>query len=92
MIKELSKILLVLIVLFLFLLAVSYVTEAVAKPPSSGKSKFYDFSEQLIDGEIRKPTALYTDARQKAKFDRLLRLKKSFLPELFKTPKNKVFK
>ena len=64
---------------------------AAAKPPA-GKSKFYDFSDQLIDGEIRKPTALYTDARQKAKFDRLLRLKKSFLPAMFKTSKEKVFK
>jgi hypothetical protein len=59
---------------------------------SNVKSKFYDFSEQLIDGEIKKPTALYTDARQKVKFDRLLRLKKSFLPKLFSTAKEKVFK
>ena len=56
------------------------------------KSKFYDFNEQLIDGEIKKPTSLYTDARQKVKFDRLLRLKKSFMPELFKTAKERVFK
>lgn len=67
---------------------------ASAKPPKNkaAKSKFYDFSDQLIDGEIRKPTALYTDARQKAKFDRLLRLKKSFLPAMFRTSKEKVFK
>lgn len=64
--------------------------EALAKPPA--KSKFYDFNEQLIDGEIKKPTALYTDSRQKVKFERLLRLKKSFLPDLFKTSKEKVFK
>jgi hypothetical protein len=63
---------------------------AAAKPPA--RSKFYDFSEQLIDGEIKKPTTLYTDSRQKVKFDRLLRLKKSFLPELFKTAKERVFK
>ena len=92
MIKELSKVLLTIITLILFLFVVSLATDAIAKPPSNAKSKFYDFSEQLIDGEIRKPTALYTDARQKAKFDRLLRLKKSFLPQLFKTSKNKVFK
>ena len=68
-------------------LSISY---ASAKPPA--KSKFYDFSEQLIDGEIKKPTALYTDSRQKVKFDRLLNLKKSFMPELFKTAKERVFK
>ena len=67
--------------------------DASAKPPrSSAKSKFYDFSEQLIDGEIKKPTALYTDSRQKVKFDRLLSLKKSFMPQLFKTAKERVFK
>lgn len=64
---------------------------AHAKPPPT-KSKFYDFNEQIIDGEIRKPTATYIDSREKAKFERLLKLKKSFMPELFKTHKNKVFK
>ena len=63
-----------------------------APPKQSAKSKFYDFSEQLIDGEIKKPTALYTDARKKVKFERLLRLKRSFMRELFKTSKEKVFK
>ena len=56
------------------------------------RAKFYDFNEQLIDGEIKKPTTLYTDARDKVKFDRLLRLKKSFLPDLFDTAKESVFK
>ena len=79
------------IALIIFATVISlFLSTAQAKPPT--KSKFYDFSDQLIDGEIRKPTALYTDARQKAKFDRLLRLKKSFLPDLFNTSKNKVFK
>lgn len=63
---------------------------AIAKPPA--RSKFYDFSEQLIDGEIKKPTALYTSSKEKVKFDRLLKLKKSFIPELFKTAKERVFK
>ncbi len=61
-----------------------------AKPPA--KSKFYNFNEQLIDGQIRKPTALYVNSREKAKFERLLKLKKSFLPKLFKTSREKVFK
>ena len=63
-----------------------------APPKSSAKSKFYDFSEQLIDGEIKKPTALYTDARKRVKFDRLLKLKKSFMKELYDTAKEKIFK
>ena len=64
-------------------------SSAFGKQP---KSKFYDFNEQLIDGEIKKPTTLYTDSRQRVKFDRLLSLKKSFIPELFKTAKERVFK
>jgi len=56
------------------------------------KSKFYDFSEQLIDGERKKPTTLYLDSREQVRFDRLLKLKKSFLPKLFLTAKEKVFK
>tara|TARA_R100000664_G_scaffold1195_1_gene3170 strand:- start:8667 stop:8948 length:282 start_codon:yes stop_codon:yes gene_type:complete len=58
----------------------------------SPKSKFYDFNEQLIDGKINKPTTLYMDSRQRVKFDRLLRLKKTFIPQLFNTAKEKVFK
>jgi hypothetical protein len=56
------------------------------------KSKFYDFSEMLIDGEIKKPTALYTDARSKVQFDRLLNMKKSFLEALKATGREEVFK
>tara|TARA_R110000824_G_scaffold187623_1_gene368893 strand:+ start:1396 stop:1671 length:276 start_codon:yes stop_codon:yes gene_type:complete len=63
--------------------------EAEAATP---KARFYDFSEQLIDGEIKKPTTLYTDSHRITKFNRLLKLKKSFLPRLFKTSKEKVFK
>lgn len=63
-----------------------------APPKNSARSKFYDFNEQIIDGEIKKPTALYTNARKQVKFDRLLKLKKSFIPQLFKTAKEKVFK
>ena len=76
--------------LVIFLLTGVCGTAAASNPPS--KAKFYDFSEQLINGEIKKPTALYTDARQKVKFERLLRLKKSFMREMLTTAKDPVFK
>jgi hypothetical protein len=63
-----------------------------ARAADKVKSKFYDFSEMLIDGEIKKPTALYTDARSKVQFDRLLKLKKSFLEALKATGREEVFK
>ena len=59
---------------------------------SKPKSKFYDFGEQVIDGEIKKPTALYTDSKKRVKFDRLLKLKKTFIPELLKTAEERTFK
>ena len=60
-----------------------------AKQP---KAKFYDFNDQIIDGEIKRPTTLYTDAREKVRFERLLRLKKSFMNDLFDTAKERVFR
>ncbi len=71
--------------LFIFL----NLSAGVTKTP---KSKIYDFNEQIIDGEIKKPTTLYMDSREKVKFDRLMKLNKSFLPKLFATAKEKVFK
>jgi len=56
------------------------------------KTKFYNFDDMLIDGEIKKPSGLLTDVRQAARFRRLLDLKKSFLPTLEKTAKEKALK
>jgi len=71
------------------ILIICMTSSVVAKKP---KVKFYDFSEQLIDGERKKPTNLYIDAREAVKFSRLLKLKKSFLPRLFRTAKERTFK
>ena len=78
----------VVLALILFVLA----PRVDAAPPKSPRAKFYDFSEQVIDGQIKKPTALYTDSRQKVKFDRLLKLKKSLLPVILDTAKDPIFK
>ena len=76
------------VIIFIFII-LNTTAISMAKQP---RAKFYDFNEQLIDGEIKKPITLYTDARDKVRFDRLLRLKKSFLLELFDTAKESVFK
>mgnify|MGYP001307707995 CR=1 FL=1 len=52
------------------------------------KTKFYNFDDLLINGEYKKPQVLYTDARQKVKFERLLKLKKNFLPKLKDTKRD----
>ena len=64
-------------------------TPVFAKSP---KVKFYDFQEQLIDGDIKKPTTIYTDAKVQVRFERLLSLKKSFISALLQSSKERVFK
>ncbi len=49
------------------------------------KTKFYNFDDMVVDGDFRKPSVLLTTARDQARFERLLRLRKSFLPQMFKT-------
>ena len=78
------------VLLLLFFMGLMSVRCALAKP--NVKAKFYDFSEHLIDGQVRKPQALYTDVRQAAEFKRLLKLKKSFMKDLFDTARLPVFK
>ena len=67
------------ICLFLLILFISVPVFA------KSKAKFYDFSDQLINGEIKKPATIYMESRTRAKFAKLLRLKKSFVPRLLKT-------
>jgi len=72
--------------LTIFLIIATQVLAAPTTPPY--KTKFYNFDDLLIDGKITKPKILYIDPKQRAKFDRLLKLKKSFLPNLKNTAKD----
>ena len=58
----------------------------------SKKARFYDFSDQLIDGQIKKPTTLYIDSRTRAKFQKLLNLKRSFREALILSAKDPILK
>ena len=49
------------------------------------RTKFYDFDELNLQGDRKKPALLYADAKQRARFERLFQLKRSFLPELRRT-------
>ena len=55
---------------------------------NSPKTKFYDFDDLLINGEYKKPQVMYTDTQAKVKFERLFRIKKSFLPKLRETKRD----
>ena len=74
----------------LFVAFAGFITAASAEPKKeySGKTKFYNFDDLLINGKVKKPQVLWTDARQKVKFGRLLKLKKDFLPYLKDTKKD----
>lgn len=69
-----------------------YTSPATAAEPEV-KSKFYDFSEQLIDGQVLKPQVIYTSAREKVRFGRLLRIKRDFMGRnIQQTTRERVFK
>jgi len=72
------------VISFLFL----FNTPAFSNPATGTKTKFYNFDDLLINGEVKKPQVLYTSAREKVKFERLLRLKRDFLPKLTATKKD----
>ena len=69
-----------------------FFSTAHSKTPGPTKTKFYNFDDLLINGQYKKPQVLYTDARQKVKFERLLKLKKDFLPKLKSTNKDPVLR
>ena len=75
--------------LYVFLLTFLSVPQpSLGQEKSSTKTKFYNFDDLLINGEYKKPQVLYTDARQKVKFEKLLKLKKDFLPKLKSTERD----
>ena len=41
------------------------------------RAKFYDFGQMGIDGHTQRPTTLFLEAHTRAKFERLMTLKKS---------------
>jgi hypothetical protein len=51
------------------------------------KTKFYNFDDLLINGAYQKPQVLYTDSKQKIRFEKLLDLKKDFLVKLKESAK-----
>mgnify|MGYP001173207185 CR=1 FL=1 len=79
------------LVVFAFIIAVImfHATNGDAK---TKKARFYDFSDQLINGEIKKPAAIYMESRARAKFKKLLRLKKSFRAALIKSNQDPILK
>jgi hypothetical protein len=55
---------------------------AFAQDDGQPRAKFYDFDDMLVDGQLKTPDLIKNNARGKAQFERLLNLKKSFMPKI----------
>ena len=77
MMKKLATVLLIL-----------FVAASASAQSGDVKTKFYDFDDLLIDGEYKKPQVMYIDTTDQVKFERLLKLKKEFLPKLRATSRD----
>jgi hypothetical protein len=64
---------------------------AFAAPPDQ-PSKFYDMGETRIDGQSQRPAGVWFQARERARFERLLRLKKSLAPSVVESGKDPVLR
>ena len=73
------------IVGLLVLVVLTVVSSSAFAQDSDVKTKFYNFDDMLIDGQLKTPDVMKERAREKAKFKRLLSLKKSFLPKVRET-------
>ena len=53
--------------------------------PGTERTKFYDFGELGLKGQVAKPTVMYTNAKERATFERLFVLRRSLLPEIVRS-------
>jgi len=60
-------------------------TTSLAMAQEETRSKFYNFDDMPIDGQLKTPDLMKAEAREKAQFKRLLDLKKSFIPKVRET-------
>jgi hypothetical protein len=84
-VRSLVRCILVLVVAVAFAAPAAAQKKAAKAGAKSEKTMFYNFDDMVVDGEFRKPSVLLTTAREQSRFERLLRLRKSFLPEMLKT-------
>ncbi len=50
-------------------------------------TRFYDFNDMLIDGEFMRPEGMTTRARDGARFERLIDLRREFIEEIEESAK-----
>ena len=72
--------------------AAAVITTFLALPAFAGKSTFYDMGRTIIKGNIAKPAVMYVTKRERIKWERLLRLKKSLKETLIASGRSPVLK
>lgn len=65
----------------LFAALVAFAAPAFAQD-GDVETRFYDFNDMLIDGELQRPEGMFATERGSARFDSLLTLEKSFVEEI----------
>lgn len=55
---------------------------SVASAAEPDHARFIEFTGTVLDGHVARPATLYMESRHRARFDRLMTLKKSMLPVL----------
>ncbi len=51
-----------------------------------------DLGETVIDGTLRRPAVQFHDQRERVRFERLMKIRKSFMPALMASGTDSVFK
>ncbi len=73
---------------YLLLTAILFSTLVFAE----SKEKFYDFSDMIVNGNFTGPGILKINDKKSTKFDRILKLKATFISQLEKTDKDNAIK
>ncbi len=65
---------------------------ADAAPPRDARAQFYDFGNQLIEGDRKAPPIERVDGRPSPRFGRLVNLKKSFLSAIVESHQDRALR
>ena len=62
------------------------------KKKSGARVQHLDLGETVYNGTLRVPTVQFHDQRERVKFERLMKVRKSFMPALMASGTDRVFK
>ncbi len=69
----------------LFLLALLFCVDLSSAQKKKGRVYTVDFEDEFIEGHVKNPTIFHLFNKQQLEYDKLVDLKKDFLPEMRRT-------